>query len=505
MGENQNLKEIVDNFRKSIISSEAEVRSKLIVPLIEYLGYPTEFRAEEFPVYGSEGSKPIKTKHADFILFKSNDFANFRKRTNKNTNWVCDNSLLVFEAKNTDEMPDFMGQPIFYTIWTRAIAYLVTDGISIKGYYYKECTSDIEIIDMIIEDLPKNDLLKYFSYDTLLSLKEKRLQENNNIIKAIKDASNIQDNNSIESSLIINDNDLNGIPDETFNYIRQALGKNSLGLGKVQLISKYLNLTNTFLSNDIRYDIPEYMIGIPRKVFKVLLYLDDNIFPVLEAECTHFYRNDIDIYCIQNNYFIIWVHSSNDIIDDIKFAYSVQNITVSERLEKLNNINSILKSNIINIINSTSTKLLSIRTPKSKEQQDLISKTNIDIASLEALKAIEEYYSIQFELSFVDSENIATLFENIQLISDGINGFHNCTYNIPYDCFNFSPDCSLEVTEPVVLQEGEDIKLEEIELFNIKFTPDTTTVLPGKIKVAKNKRKPISINCCCKYKLSKLQ
>jgi len=63
------LVSIIDEFKKSYIQSEAEVRSKLIVPLIMWLGYPQSFRAEEFPVYGFEGRRKLPTKNADFLLF----------------------------------------------------------------------------------------------------------------------------------------------------------------------------------------------------------------------------------------------------------------------------------------------------------------------------------------------------------------------------------------------------------------------------------------------------
>ena len=46
------IQDVIREYRKSIVYSEAEVRSKLAVPLIECLGYPSEFRAEEFPIYG---------------------------------------------------------------------------------------------------------------------------------------------------------------------------------------------------------------------------------------------------------------------------------------------------------------------------------------------------------------------------------------------------------------------------------------------------------------------
>lgn len=61
-----NISVMINDFIRQNIQSEAEVRSKLIVPLLELLEYPKDLRAEEFPVYGYEGSKALKTKAADF-------------------------------------------------------------------------------------------------------------------------------------------------------------------------------------------------------------------------------------------------------------------------------------------------------------------------------------------------------------------------------------------------------------------------------------------------------
>lgn len=80
---NTRLQKIIDEYKESIIQSEAEVRSKLIVPLLEVLGYPSYLRSEEFPVYGFEGGKPLPAKNADFALFSDKNFAEHRKFTQK--------------------------------------------------------------------------------------------------------------------------------------------------------------------------------------------------------------------------------------------------------------------------------------------------------------------------------------------------------------------------------------------------------------------------------------
>lgn len=46
------IQNVIEEYFKSEIQSEAEVSSKFIVPLSNALGYPTELMALEFPVYG---------------------------------------------------------------------------------------------------------------------------------------------------------------------------------------------------------------------------------------------------------------------------------------------------------------------------------------------------------------------------------------------------------------------------------------------------------------------
>ena len=114
---------LINDFLRQNIQSEAEVRSKLIVPLLELLEYPKDLRAEEFPVYGYEGSKSLKTKAADFLQFTSNEFSTHRGKSDEELEWVYKHSLLVFEAKKTTERIIVKGQPIFYSAWTKSVAY----------------------------------------------------------------------------------------------------------------------------------------------------------------------------------------------------------------------------------------------------------------------------------------------------------------------------------------------------------------------------------------------
>ena len=111
--DNSTIKAVIDEYAKSEIQSEAEVRSKLVVPLLCALGYPSELRAEEFPVYGFGGRKKLPAKSADFLLFSDKEFGAHRNDTQKDKDWVQSHSLLIVEAKKPGEMPDSPGQAQF--------------------------------------------------------------------------------------------------------------------------------------------------------------------------------------------------------------------------------------------------------------------------------------------------------------------------------------------------------------------------------------------------------
>lgn len=92
------IQSVIDEYRLSDIQSESEVRSKFIVRLSEVLGYSSQFRGEEFPVYGYGGREPLRAKDADFIFFNDKSFGSYRENTQKNKAWVREHSLLVIEA-----------------------------------------------------------------------------------------------------------------------------------------------------------------------------------------------------------------------------------------------------------------------------------------------------------------------------------------------------------------------------------------------------------------------
>lgn len=164
---------LIDDFQRQKIQSEAEVRSKLIVPLLELLGYPRDFRAEEFPVHGYEGSKALSSKAADFLQFTSNEFGVNRGKSDKELEWVYQHSLLIFEAKKPTEEILVKGQPVFYSAWTKSVAYMISNGITIEGYVVSSNYSDSCVFSCKVSEIPEKwEEINKLNYDCMMKLKD---------------------------------------------------------------------------------------------------------------------------------------------------------------------------------------------------------------------------------------------------------------------------------------------------------------------------------------------
>ena len=148
------IQSVIDKYRLSEIQSESEIRSKFIVGLSEALGYPSQLRGEEFPVYGYAGGEPLKAKNADFIFFTESSFGRYRGNTQNSKTWVEEHSLLIIEAKKPGKMPEDLGQVKFYTTWTSAVAYIETDGEDFIGYFVNPISADQKVIEAKVDELP---------------------------------------------------------------------------------------------------------------------------------------------------------------------------------------------------------------------------------------------------------------------------------------------------------------------------------------------------------------
>lgn len=168
-----NIKEYIEQIKKENIIQETEVRSKIVIPLLDLLEYPSENIAEEYPVYGKDSRKDLNTKLADIIIFRENNANNFRKKDG--IEWVMDNSLIVIELKKPGEdLEDAKYQATFYAMWTRCIIYVITNGEDIVIYSLKNYVSDKLLFNDKIINLDKSwqELNQVLNYKNVVRIKE---------------------------------------------------------------------------------------------------------------------------------------------------------------------------------------------------------------------------------------------------------------------------------------------------------------------------------------------
>lgn len=500
MYKRKELEILIKEYEKSIIQSEAEVRSKFIVPLLDCLEYPSELRAEEYPVYGFEGGKKLPAKDVDFIMFTDKNFGYYRTFLQKNIDWVQNHSLLVVEAKKPGSMPEVLGQPVYYTIWTKAVAYLVIDGKYIKGYFYNGITADRQIIDCEISDLLNHTEIWNFTYQNILSIKEKgtAISETDDV-RIIKEAvANIDD----EYEILTSDDDID-LPEETLSYMQYALGRNATGLGKLQLVSRFLNTTDMYLQCKMRYDIPQYMFDIPREICNAFLYIDNLVMPLIKGEIAKFYWNDYEKYFFSSEYIDAFAIYEGELLKAFEIGYHVLNCQVSARLSNFETVKKCVNADIVHIrIEDSEHRNIILPTGQPNSMWEskpfITSMMNFWIDGLEKMKVIEEYYDFEFHLHYVEgTDTLNKLYDAIDYVYDGIVMNQNCEITIPG---GFS-DEDLELTEPVIFQEDVEIPLDDQIIQGIVFRPYKSAFLPGTIHVAGTSNKDIvRINACCLYK-----
>ena len=132
-----NIKQLIEQLKKEIIVQETEVRTKIMYPLLDLLNYKREYITDEFPVYAKDGSKDLKTKSADIMVFADKGANKYREKINKD--WVLNNSLIIIELKKPmEKIENAKDQATFYAMWTRCLIYIITNGIEIEIYQLKD-------------------------------------------------------------------------------------------------------------------------------------------------------------------------------------------------------------------------------------------------------------------------------------------------------------------------------------------------------------------------------
>ena len=487
----EELISIIDDYKKSIIQSEAEVRSKLIVPILDWLGYPSEFRAEEFPIYAYEGGRALPAKNADFVLFNDNQFGNHRSKTERDIEWVHDHSLLVFEAKKPEKQPEVYGQPMFYTVWSRSVAYIITDGILIKGYIYNWSGKDHCVFSCKVVDIANEEGLSLFSYDSIQELKAKHDELFSSEITMLKEKATAQ---LSDAPIQLVSDEAIQLPEDVLNYMRAALGRNAIGLGRLGLVERFLKTTDSFLQNGIRYDVPEYMADIPRCFFKGSLHLNSGVFPFVSGDIIQYYRNEYERIQFHTDSLDVSFMLNSEQPVGVRIWYHVHNESVTSRLHELSVIKTILEAKQLGFsyeCDDGRIRRLDIDLEKvaiMTRVQDELSMVGFWIEGLSKMKVIEDYYELRFVLKPVPPEKTFSIYQAVDYVFRGISRQPNCHRII--EGFDLEED--LVVEEPILVEQGK-INIKCLRIHNYTFVPQRIYLPTGTIPAAKS---PYDVDFC---------
>ena len=465
------LKGIIDKYQRSIIQSEAEVRSKLIVPLIEWLGYPSEYRAEEFPVYGFEASKRLSAKPADFLLFDDENFAANRQYGEKKINWVQNHSLLVVEAKKPGQMPAVMGQAQFYSQWSKAVAYIVTDGETIKGYYRNPISSDEFILDCSINDLWQNENIVSFSYDKIKSIKD---------IDFTKEIEKRVNSELPEKKTPIHNR--SEYPSELINHMRIVLGDESIGLTDIEVTNAYI--VKMYCDQDKEkpsrniFGIPEELVGSE----DALLFLDSNLVPLMNGTITIYRFLNVQHIIFENSILFIDLLFTENAVINVLTGFHVLDYRVSTRTYNLSRVKKAFDAGRFTI--------------KTKDGDVIVDDMDVDrfmnesdscieqegildywLNRMDQLKTIEEYYGIEFLLKpGLSAEETSELYNAVDVVYDGIAKRRNITFSDEAE----KMFAEIGATEIITLDCSDLTKIDwtNLEIHNYRFIPNKISFIP---------------------------
>ena len=492
----QTIQDVIAEYSESLIQSEAEVRSKLITPLLEVLGYPSSLRAEEFPVYGFEGRKRLPAKNVDYVLFTDHEFAHYRGFKRAHLDWVYEHSLLVIEAKKPGEMPEILGQPKYYTTWTRAVAYMVTDGETIAGYYYNNINSDYEVINCLVEELPKHEEIWNFSYESILRIKEFSRNAFDRLKEFAYSPESLTEQNTPRP---LTEEDLKVFPETTFQFMRSVLGNNAEGLSRVHLMTRFLNSADTFL----KARNPLLIQPMPKETHAAHIHINKDVFPIIKGTVNEYFWGGVDRFEFVSDYITIVFCLHDNKLCEIGIGYHVFDVSASARLQNLKMARQILSADTIKVyLEDLSHRVFSLPIGMldslKSDIEYAISQCDECIDDIQKLRTIEEFYEINFKLAYIDdAKEIEELRTAIDLVYNGIAMVENCELTTRGG--KLVEDVVIE--EPTIIGKDKSILLPEKCIFGVSFVPSESWLLPGTIHFQGTTEKDIiCAPGCCVYK-----
>lgn len=485
------LRDLIADFDPDLVQSEAEVRTKLVIPLLQWLGYDASLRAEEFPVYGNEGRKKISAKSADFLLFSSKEFAIHRERRAADIHWVQDHSLLVVEVKKPCEEIDDTGQAHYYSMWTKAPAFLQTNGRQIKGFLLESLIGNRAILDSEIRDLVNNGNLLPFSFQNLRASKEKALEKRNR-----------------EIQIITRDEDL-ALPQDTISYIKHCMGKNGIGLSNVQLVSRYLRTIDSILENKLSYDVPAFMINIPRIFTKGYVYVQQEIAPIFEGEIWAAQCNGVERVSFSSESLRIEWFLFEGNLNSFSITFRARSSSVTARIKTMELIGKCLFANTIRVHRTDDHReyILPLKDDQKKwiERKRVVTLFDQWLQELKMLAEIELHYNTKFDLKPVGlGKDVEMQSLAINAVYDGIKKRQNAQIVVPKEEANEFLQLFGHISEEILYtsfkEECASTPIEDKFIQGVQFKADKLFLLPGHCIPQKGTGE-VYVNACCEYRM----
>lgn len=219
---------------------------------------------------------------------------------------------------------------------------------------------------------------------------------------------------------------------------------------------------------------------------------------------TEFYCNDMTRYLFENEYIIAdAIYRSNELCD-FEIGYHILDKRVSERLDHFELVRKCLDADIVRVaVENESGLQMIFSTGHSrkmwKSKQHVKTMFGFWLSGMKKLKAIEEYYEIEFELQIVsEPDELDALYEAIDFVYDGMMLRENCEITLPGNLF----EEDFEIEEPVLFEENKIIPLKDRVIQGVVFRPYRSALLPGKVKFAgKSENDIVRIPGCCEYRI----
>ena len=301
-----------------------------------------------------------------------------------------------------------------------------------------------------------------------------------------------------EPTIIYTDEELE-LEAHAVEFMKKSLGKNADGLSNSQLLERFIKTTDALITNDLRYDVPEYLLLIPRKIYDAEMYLDEVRYPVMRGAVYESYWENIDKYTFVNDCIELDIVFENKELYATYIKYHVLHDKVETGLVSIQRINAMLDSEMISIhLDSNKTIKLPIKNAEIIMECECCLRTQLNEHKelLDKLKTIENHYHICFSLEEInDSSEYEKIIDSINYVYRGVMMERNSSIVGPKT--EDVPQGDMVVEEPVFIETIPEKERERFSIFNFTFESYKSYIISGKVEIEGDSA-IVPVSCVCR-------